>query len=693
MKGRDSVDLQQQVLSSVSQLVFLGFNSSLMLSGLDCVLAQTSMLQDIVGRLYQHMEAEKSRGALRLSVTVEIECYEIFADNQIRDLIATDATEKPSPRMRESELGVHTVEGLTRVVCVDVTAASQIIQNALQQQTVLVALPIPALVVVPNSHEEKQLTPKIVGPAAHIFMLLHITQHLYVAGTSSIIKLHSTLQITSFASAETLSYHSTPTEAITFMTQQKFDDYAFHTTRITSKLRDLKQQHFGSQDVKKTLQQNSFKALSTFTRVVQILGAKFQSFASLPKGSKSIGGIKLELKSLDPASRNADTKHIPFRDSLLTRIMQSPLSGNYAQFSITIVNSDDASNHDAILSALRFSSGLHKLCNFISSTKSHVRFEAFGEYLQATQFAYTLQAFKEQDLVAAFHNNDGSAVQVLKDLLAKQTENEKTFPVKTFSDFERAIEDIRNDLNEIAVFCSKMNEFMTPSELAAQAVAPQVFRDRGCFPQLQRSTSPRALRKLSIPTLGESYSSDSYQRQRSSHIDVQIQQIQPTQSVDSIGRAFLNRLNGRNPPPKTRTSLSELSEYLVGNGATDYNEIAILPELPKTGRIPMSSRSRASARGERRVFQPNIASVDVEEVDALSAAETDQHAKIVQSRRRKSIEEDAMGLKEESEKDFFRTISSGLLDGIEMAISRGVSIHVKNSFGRYSDPQSNYNVH
>ena len=668
-------------------------------------------LEKIFSNLFDHLHQEPAEGVLRLCAHLEAESFEIFADNQLRDLFANDKPERSgAARLREGESGFM-VEGLQKQILKDAAQATAVVREALKQQTVLVSLPIPNMTLIPNSSEEKLYAPKIVGPAAHIFLVLRISQLVYVSSSKALVQLDSTLQILSLAASENLSYHASPTEAISFMTLQQYEEtYGLSSLRNTSKLRDLKQSHFGSQEIKKNLQLNSFKALSTLTRVVQILGSKFESNPSSSELSKTQEKVpRLRMKpntssadrdqSSPPPIKRLDSNHIPFRDSLLTRLLQSTLQGNCAQFFLTIVRSDlSTQDYSPSHSAMRFASSLYKLYNIISNRKKHVarkdlsetwsQYEDGPSYVSSLVTSEILQRIEQADELDAF--------EVLEKLVLLRFGDKKRFPLKSYSDFERAILDVQNDLSEIADFCDEMNLYLTLRQKQETAVEEEInkrhnsiqqvssvesllrrirteeersYGNDTLLPRLRNASSPNLGRTLdSPPSLGKTERVEA-STSRGNKFSLAIQQIEPSASLDS-GEARIS--GGKVSVPTHRTSLPDLHQYLLSNGVSDFNDKTYFPQINHKEKLSSRRRLLVSEKEKR-----NSVSEDASE------GNENEPVKVVSTLRRLSHELDEKGLLREAEKTFFRAVSTGQLADMEAAIYDGARINVKNSFGRY----------
>ena len=708
MPAQESDLLRLQLYNSISQLCFLGFNASLMLNGLYDIEAQVLEIEKVLSNIFDHLLEESADGVLRLCANIELECFEIFADNQIRDLFANERQDRFSAaRLRETDTG-FSVEGLLRHTCSDSGQAVALIREALKLQTVLVSLPIPNLTIVPNSVEEKLYSPKIVGPAAHIFLVLRINQIVYVSSLKSLVQLDSMLQVLSLAASENLSYHATPTEAISFMTLQQYEDtYNLANVRATAKLRDLKQSHFGSQEIKKNLQLSSFKALSTLTRVVQILGSKFESNNGTTDLSKSQTIPRLRVKSnastadrdrtSPPPFKRIDSNHIPFRDSLLTRLLQSTLQGNCAQFFLTIVRSESSTqDYSPGHSAMRFASSLYKLYNIISNRKKHLSLDDFNDaWNQYEGGPSYVSALISSEVLQRIRLSHSDLIENLEKLVFLRFGDKKRFPLKNFSDFERAILDVRNDLSEISEFCEEMNSYLAIRQRRESAVEEEINKRHNSIKQVNsvesllrkiRSEEVKAngndsslplLRNVSSPNLGRRNESppilgksgpQESSTTKGKKFTLAIQQIEASTSLDS-GEA--KSLGGKVSAPTNRTSLPDLHQYLLNNGVSDFNEKASLPQIVQKEKTNSRRRHLGAEKDNK-----GSASEDANEDSDKGSSKT------FRLFRKTSPELDEDGLQRESEIAFFRSVSMARFDGIEEAINNGVSISVKNSFGR-----------
>jgi hypothetical protein len=124
-------------------------------------------------------------------------------------------------------------------------------------------------------------------------------------------------------------------------------------------------------------------------------------------------------------------------------------------------------------------------------------------------------------------------------------------------------------------------------------------------------------------------------------------------------------------PPQQRTSLPDLSQYLLKNGVSDFQDKVALPSISNPPK-----RRLSVDKGIRKAKSSPVDS-------SLASASTEKDApQAVRIYRKATVEVDDEGELRESEKFFFRSVSTGGVAAVEEALLNGVDINVKNSFGR-----------
>jgi hypothetical protein len=126
------------------------------------------------------------------------------------------------------------------------------------------------------------------------------------------------------------------------------------------------------------------------------------------------------------AGPNAKWKHVPFRDSLLTRMLKQSLHGNCYMTVMTVV---DARDTDSTLRALKFAGNLSGFCNKIAvnermsqfadepvaslyKTKSSMGCQTDDEDLESSMDSIPVRD-RDSDLSGALTDNDADDDEVI----------------------------------------------------------------------------------------------------------------------------------------------------------------------------------------------------------------------------------------------------------------------------------------
>lgn len=722
ISGQETTVLRKQVIHSITELNLLGFNTSLVLYGLSDLPSQERIFTDLFQNIFETLPSDRTNGVLRLCADLSMECFEVFADDKLKDLFAsTPIPENTNVRVRESEAGVF-VDGLTSHHFQDANSCTDAIVEALKQQTMLITLPIPKMTIVPGSAEEKLYTPKMVAPAAHTILLIKFVQYLYVGVAKKVVRVNSVMQVVILASSDTFAIQGSPNDAIAFMSMQRFEN-TYNSANIKStstlKLRDLKVADFGTApDVKRNLQVKAFKALSTLTRVVQLLAARDEA-AAVPDPSKSNSGSaeqlktkvpsKLKLKTLAEVDRS-EVEHVPFRDSLLTRLLQSSLQGNFAQFMVTLINSEVNGTEESI-SALRFASSLYKLVNVITNSKTAVPYADISDIYKTKISRFTFNAeIVEGETLEAVLTSEAAAIVALDKWIFEKFEDKMTFPIQSVSDFDRAVTVLRDDLRNISNFCDEIHTYIeeqrpTPDpELFRKASVVDAIRkirseeghsyETAFLPSLPTIVSPRdtgadadtfeqihnesvvvAARRdyfnlRAPPQLQRASSLVMESPNRRSSLEIKIQQAGPGKMSPAEALNLTLR-------PHHRTSLPDLSMFLLDNGIADFS--GDLAEKKLANKIN-SARRRLTARDKRK---SKSSSIDMSSLQEEVERESKKVAPIVRRMKTEPEPETAEMILQRNETAFFRLVSCGIVEGLAELLGSGVSVHCRNSFGRY----------
>eukprot|EP01034_Spumella_vulgaris_P024125 gene24125-30435_t len=274
--------------------------------------------------------------------------FELLVDSQIRDLLSDDAMFDAQGRkvvktfkLRERQNKSVFLEGLTSFQFTTSEQALQVLSSALRKRCSLIsyALSDVNLVNISSLMHLQQMTSDtphtVIGAAGNVFIQVKVEQAFRMKDKNVVVHRESQLEIISLATSETLNSKPSPNEVMMCLPEPEVRNFwsiyqagGKHTTSIAVN--------------------GNLKALSTLTRVVQIMRVN------------------------TAAGPSVKWKHVPFRDSMLTRMLKQSLHGNCYLTVMTVVNGDDI---DGTLQALKFAGGLNGFFNKIAVNERLSQFE------------------------------------------------------------------------------------------------------------------------------------------------------------------------------------------------------------------------------------------------------------------------------------------------------------------------------
>jgi hypothetical protein len=216
---------------------------------------------------------------------------------------------------------------------------------------------------------------KLLGAIGSMFVVVNIEQLVYNIASGESKTRESTLEFILFPSAEALNFKPEKEEEIHFISHGEFsplnniipiapEEAKVSTNKLLISL------------------QIGLQALSTVGRVVNALRANVNGDPNITSnGSTALLNGK---------------QHIPYRDSLFTRLLKPSLSGNCSVFMVTPVNGKS----DNIVNNLRFASDLGGLYNSMwtnDSPKLYLTFLKLPPALQKKLAAFIEKAFQNAD--------------------------------------------------------------------------------------------------------------------------------------------------------------------------------------------------------------------------------------------------------------------------------------------------------
>lgn len=337
------------------------------------------LVNNVLQQLYEKLNSRIDTIAEN-TVTITLSCYELV-DTQIRDLLdkcydtncsifgnSNTNTINKSYRVRERSDHTVFVEGLVTVTVNSYLEFSTILEDALSRRLWLVKSMISS---ANGTGSTSNSSSTVVGVVGNVFVNVSITQSIDTSSTdklhvgtsnnnnsnsattivkdsnrtkstvnSSTITSTSTMEIVSLASTETLSYKNTKFETFSFLTAKDLRNEKV-LLAINSNNNDTTENLVS----KRNQLQNSLKSLTTLRRIVQILKEKSD-----------------RVEESAETNSDANSKHVPYRDSILTRLLQKSLEGNSFMVMISSVNE----RSESITRTLRFASEIGRLYNHLT---------------------------------------------------------------------------------------------------------------------------------------------------------------------------------------------------------------------------------------------------------------------------------------------------------------------------------------
>ena len=324
------------------QLVCFGFHSSILITGVGNDV-ESLIVETQLAKLFTTLNDDSgclTNGEMVLSFEVELSCYETFAD-RIVDL----TTEGEGKNLKILN---GAVANLTRIPCVTSDSALEMVRAALRRRTVLVAS---------RSIDIASSTNRLIGAVGHTFVKINVKQTVLSVLDGQCKTRQSTLEIVSLAAAEVLNFKAEKGENLILCPLCDFssNETTSGKTTATSSDTDVK----GNSKVLSLLQ-NGLQSLSTLTRVVKALKGDDSTTTATNDGggTNNSHGIATAPSSSgkDDSKLSPQTQHIPFRDNVLTRLLQRSLQGNCSLFVINVVDgrSESLGNHSLLSHTLMF---------------------------------------------------------------------------------------------------------------------------------------------------------------------------------------------------------------------------------------------------------------------------------------------------------------------------------------------------
>jgi Kinesin motor domain len=345
------------------RLIRLGFNSSIYIncnSKLSDSAAEIVFIRDQIQTLYKGFEADEknvengiqSGGEILLFRSVKLSSHELF-DNHIIDLSlqhvddaakvksTTTSARKPDQFIR---LLHGAVTNLGKATCPTLESAMAVVDHAMSMRLFMSVSPTESLYDMKPTDPGKAVgaSSRLLGAIGVVFITVEVEQLVYIVASGNSTRRQSTLEFVLFPSADTLTFKPEKSECIQSIRFSEFnptispvntDEFKMKTIRLLASLLC------------------GVQALSALTRVVKAL-----------RGNLPVG----DAESASTALQAVPKQHVPYRDSLFTRLLKPSLHGNCNVTMVTIANGGS----ESLSKCLRFASEINCLYNTIWANNS-----------------------------------------------------------------------------------------------------------------------------------------------------------------------------------------------------------------------------------------------------------------------------------------------------------------------------------
>lgn len=372
--------------SFLPHVTCLGFNTALIVHG-GCFAAdfERNTLDIYFNTLFEELNRnEFSTTDIFIGATVGVSIFELL-DSKLKDLLRPSST----TRLRSHTIHGSFVDGLLQINCGDSTQAINCAREGLERRSTLVSL---------HETSEKNLgdfKPTVIGPVGHVFVVVEVERTFFNMNSNTFFIRSSVMKVISLATAETLNYRPLKGDDLIVVAEKDVADPfkpkgdELGPTKLSAKLSML---------------QNGTQSLSTLTRVVRALQlqsrdanggedsdiavASSREMDALSRSTTAPAGIlgiecnndnyginsNIPSSVLSPSRSKTNispsptlgvpvVNHVPYRDHMLTRLLQSSLQGNCALHMVTLVSN----RNENISNQLRFAAAVRGLSNVVSS--------------------------------------------------------------------------------------------------------------------------------------------------------------------------------------------------------------------------------------------------------------------------------------------------------------------------------------
>jgi len=331
--------IQDKILSLAADV---GVNSSVWLLGRHSTQLSSNYLfneqeeddlfRATLSTLFARMSASTAQlnEFMRLSWTVHIKCFEVFGDQVVDLFLPADPTASRGnfalqPKVREHpELGTVVV-GLTRRNFKSPADAYNALLRAFSQRRILIA-------ETSVGSSRNLFGQRVLGTVGCVFIQVEIEQVLYPINLATentfdrtnSFKICSNIQFNVMADIDALSYKPSRQDTVNII---PLNEFLLHGVKTSEDGRPKNAVTLNSSTLA-----SSHKSLSALSRVLRIIHK--QEGSKVDETSSTMSGLACE------QSPTSSSQFIPYRDSVLTRVLQASLEGNYANLVYLCVSNE-----------------------------------------------------------------------------------------------------------------------------------------------------------------------------------------------------------------------------------------------------------------------------------------------------------------------------------------------------------------
>lgn len=345
------------------RLIRLGFNSSIYInchSKLNDSDAETACIRDQIQTLYKGFEIDEknvengiqSDGEILLFRSIKLSSHELF-DNHIIDLSLQHNDDvvkgkSPTTSVRKPDQFIRHLHGavtnLVKATCPTLASAMAVVNHAMNTRLFMSVFPSESLYDMRPTDPGKAVgaSSRLLGAIGVVFITVEVEQLVFIVASGNSMRRQSTLEFVLFPSADTLTFKPEKNECIQSVRFSEFNPTVSPIS--TDELKTKNAKLLASLLV-------GVQALSALTRVVKAL-----------RGDLPVG----DAESAPTAPQLIGKQHVPYRDSLFTRLLKPSLHGNCNVTMVTVVNGGS----ESLTKCLRFASEIYCLYNTIWAVNS-----------------------------------------------------------------------------------------------------------------------------------------------------------------------------------------------------------------------------------------------------------------------------------------------------------------------------------